>query len=118
MNESEPNNRYKTPFAIIEEIKYFSWCQKSRMKGFLFVDFFVHVTTDAPDITLKSHRVRLPQSQCQGKKKYPSWRLAYAGLRGRKDHNMRTGGNEFLDTIRPYKCPHCGFWHIGHRPST
>lgn len=119
MDEDNPNNRYRTPFDTIRDIKYFAWCQKARMKSIVALEQFMHAVDEDPDTSpLKHHRIRLPQMQCQGKKKYKSWRHANSSLIARKYYNTATGGKEYMNTIRPYHCEHCGFWHLGHRPNT
>ena len=118
MHEPEPNNRYRTPFDVIQEIKYFAWCQKSRMKAMITLPLFLQATDGEPVIDRGPHRIRLPQSQCQGKKKYHNWAHANRALTARKIYNSATGGKEYLKTMRIYHCEHCGFWHMGHRPST
>ena len=44
---------------------------------------------------------------CDGKNKYPSQTEAVKRLIDRKEHGVL-----FIAT---YRCPLCGFWHIGHR---
>lgn len=42
-------------------------------------------------------------SQCQGKDKLPTKELALVIVGRRRDAPMEA-----------YKCPHCGFFHVGH----
>jgi hypothetical protein len=43
------------------------------------------------------------QSQCVGKDKLPT-----------KDIAMLIVGRRRETPMQAYKCPHCGFWHVGH----
>jgi len=47
-----------------------------------------------------------PQSQCVGKRRYPDKRTAKTVNRISVAH----GG----DPLKPYRCIHCGGWHLGH----
>jgi hypothetical protein len=42
-------------------------------------------------------------SQCAGKDKLPTKELALVIVGRRRDNPMEA-----------YKCPHCGYWHVGH----
>jgi len=42
-------------------------------------------------------------SQCTGKDKLPTRELAMVIVGRRRENPMEA-----------YKCPHCGFWHVGH----
>jgi len=42
-------------------------------------------------------------SQCTGKDKLPTRELAQVIVGRRRDNPMDA-----------YKCPHCGYWHVGH----
>lgn len=44
-------------------------------------------------------------AHCEGKARHASYALAVAGLRRQFTRRGR---------ISPYKCPACGFWHVGH----
>lgn len=49
-----------------------------------------------------------PENQCVGKEPFSSFVLANAvAIRPRTQRK---------DKMEAYRCPHCGFWHIGHRP--
>jgi hypothetical protein len=41
--------------------------------------------------------------QCAGKDKLPTKELALVIVGRRRDNPMEA-----------YKCPHCGYWHVGH----
>lgn len=49
----------------------------------------------------------------------PCWRKQRLESRGAAEAQMRSllkrGLEKDAATIRAYACPHCGFWHVGHR---
>jgi hypothetical protein len=114
---TDPHNRYRTPFEDIQPIKYAAWCQKARAMAEYHLERYMRETMGEPEC-LQHHRLRLPQSQCQGKKPYGSWVLANDSLMRRKGRNGQLGRVEDLSQIRVYHCEHCGMWHLGHRPNT
>lgn len=60
------------------------------------------------------NRVGDPATQCIRKRQYQSHasaRLALAKLhRAANRHHARPD-----KALGPYKCPHCGLWHLGNR---
>jgi hypothetical protein len=50
-----------------------------------------------------------PRRQCRGKRAYDTKATAKKVLRD--SQGLRGRGR-----LRPYACPHCGLWHIGHKP--
>lgn len=50
-----------------------------------------------------------PQRQCYKKKSFRSRRV---------DRDVLSKMHKYLtdDQMKAYNCPHCGLWHIGHRP--
>lgn len=52
-------------------------------------------------------RVFSPSTQCDGK-------VAYVDKATAKRAARKTEYR--LGRMRPYRCPHCGAWHIGHKP--
>jgi hypothetical protein len=50
-----------------------------------------------------------PKRQCFGKRAYRDKAKAKLVIRR---------GRYFVDRgkVRVYRCPHCGLWHIGHKP--
>lgn len=47
---------------------------------------------------------------CRGKRKHPDRQSAIAAR-----ESLIRKRFAFRDTMRVYKCPHCGAWHLGHR---
>ncbi len=56
--------------------------------------------------------VRDPERQCRGKRKYDTKKLAREGL---ADARKRVQSDPHRLVI--YMCPHCGFYHVGHKPT-
>lgn len=57
--------------------------------------------------------VRNREKQCEGKKRHDSHAAA-----GRFLHWLRKRKKvEEAKLMHPYKCPHCGYWHLGHKPT-
>lgn len=50
-----------------------------------------------------------PETQCKGKRGYSSKKIARDAAR---HHETNIGGGR----LETYRCPHCGWWHNGHRP--
>lgn len=48
-------------------------------------------------------------AQCDGKKQFRSKKLA---KRSARHHETMLGGGR----LESYRCPHCGWFHNGHRP--
>jgi len=108
MNE---RNRYLTPFDDIIPIKFASWCQHARVKAQAFMRVFLKAQEDAGTTVLN-------EKECQGKKRYLSYRDAAFAVGGRKEALGRTGDTTSLIGLHPYSCSQCGGWHIGHRPGS
>lgn len=53
-------------------------------------------------------RVYSPRSQCEGKRPFISKRDAKRVARHAESHG--------LGRAQVYRCPHCGDFHIGHKP--
>ncbi len=49
-----------------------------------------------------------PELQCVGKIPYL--------LRGNAEKVKRSMRGQGRGRIEEYRCPHCGWWHVGHRP--
>jgi hypothetical protein len=47
-------------------------------------------------------------SQCGGKERFETKEGAFGEIRNRIRRGLPSGG------LVPYRCPHCGHWHIGH----
>jgi len=45
--------------------------------------------------------------QCDGKHPHQSRGTALQEIRHKREHNLE-----------PYRCLHCGSWHVGHKPKT
>jgi hypothetical protein len=45
----------------------------------------------------------------------PSGKWTYPTRTAAKKHSSRINRMRG-DNLRPYVCPHCGFWHVGHKP--
>jgi len=54
---------------------------------------------------MNKHKRR--RKTCQGKIKHESKHAAYMALRGTLKSNF------IFHKIHVYKCPYCGFWHLG-----
>jgi hypothetical protein len=46
-------------------------------------------------------------ADCEGKPTYPNATVAFRTLRHRNRHSKAR------KVLEPYRCPHCGQWHIG-----
>jgi hypothetical protein len=55
-----------------------------------------------------SRRVYSPETQCHGKRPYPSKAAAKQAARHVEHHIGRT---------QAYHCSYCGAFHIGHKPA-
>lgn len=55
-----------------------------------------------------------PVTQCTRKIAYPNRKYAKNALAAQARAAQRNG-SRIEKTLRPYKCPHCGLWHVGHR---
>lgn len=47
--------------------------------------------------------------ECEGKARYEHRDQAEARVRDLQRGQLAT-------RMHTYRCPHCGFWHVGHRP--
>ena len=45
----------------------------------------------------------IEEAQCLGKHQFPTYNIAKASIK-----------RHALDALEVFKCPHCGFYHIGH----
>lgn len=61
---------------------------------------------------MAAHRRHTAIGQCEGKQRFESAQLAWEIATRRK--NFRTRKKE-EQVRRPYRCPHCGFWHLGRQ---
>lgn len=57
------------------------------------------------------NRVGDPDWQCSSKRLYITLSRAKLALAKMK----RVSGRRVSKLLKPYKCPHCGQWHLGHR---
>lgn len=49
-----------------------------------------------------------PRTQCDGKRPYRDKATAKTVAK-RSERSLR-------QRLHPYRCPHCGYWHLGHKP--
>jgi hypothetical protein len=47
-------------------------------------------------------------SECTGKRQYRQ--------KDRAKRDARLARNGPAGNVRPYRCSHCGWWHLGHKP--
>jgi hypothetical protein len=63
----------------------------------------------------RTHRERAPLSLFASTNECPSGKFAHPTRKGAKEHasnaRRRTG-----EHVRPYRCPICDLWHVGHLP--
>lgn len=78
-----------------------------------------NVATKERGLPMPDVRERFPFDRaCKGKFYYASRAEAKLAIRG-----MRRGGppentGDGAANVKPYRCPHCDRWHVGHRPGT
>ncbi len=49
------------------------------------------------------------ESQCHGKRPFTTKKLA---------KQAATLGEQAVGRLHPFRCPHCGQWHLGHKPAS
>jgi hypothetical protein len=55
---------------------------------------------------------RLRRKECEGKRRYATAGEASAAVNAARGS---AAGGQYLEA---YQCPHCGGWHIGHKPGS
>lgn len=64
-------------------------------------------------------RRRKRRRSCTGKKRHRSYQDALRAVRGTRAFNLQTQTFNVPSqdaALGAYKCSHCGFWHVGHKP--